>query len=300
MTDNGNTGGNAGDDDRQIMFGHHVVTLIDLLGQQSKLAEWDFLPETAYDKQKFIAAVRQSFGKVTVWREQFEKYYKLWLDSSELPKGFAKTLPDGGRAYREFAETSLRFMRFSDTIVIYSPVVNQYDHANAGTVLAHMYTCGLLMLAALNGNTVFRGAIELGMAGQIDKAELYGPVVAAVHRLESAVAEYPRILVGQRLHEYLIAQVENPEDSAPSRNNRGVASNCLRLAGCDLDGERILDYMGTGFADMATQKEDWQMLRDGACAFAKRERDRFLRSGDQKLTDRYNRLCAYHDSRGVS
>ena len=146
MTDNGNTGVIAGDDDGQVMFGHHIVTLIDLLGQQSKLAEWDFLPVTAYDKQKFIDAVRQSFGKVTMWRQQFEKNYKLWLDSSELPKDRAKTLPEAGRGYRQFAETSLRFMHFSDTIVIYSPVVNQYGHANAATVLAHMFICGNLML----------------------------------------------------------------------------------------------------------------------------------------------------------
>ena len=33
----------------KVSFGHHVVTLIDLLGQKKKLEEWDFLPTTPYD-----------------------------------------------------------------------------------------------------------------------------------------------------------------------------------------------------------------------------------------------------------
>ncbi|MCO6438567.1 MAG: hypothetical protein J5J06_15860 [Phycisphaerae bacterium] len=282
-----------------VKFGHHIVTLIDFLGQQRQLEKWDFLPETEYDTDEFVAAVRATFGKVTVWRDQFSEKFNLWLESRSLPVEFAKTLPDEGRAYREFAHTTLDFMQFSDTIVIYSPIVNQYGHANCGTVLAHLFTCGTLMLAALNQDCAFRGAIEIGMAGQIDEAGIYGPVLGSVHNLESTVAEYPRILVGDRLHEYLVAQAADPEDSRESKTNREIAKTCLRLIGIDLDQHRILDYMGRGFVEFATNKDSWNMLRDGACAFADQERERFNEAADQKLADRYTRMCEYHASRST-
>lgn len=289
---------NAKDHSGQVKFGHHVVTLIDFLGQQSELVKWDLLPETEYDEKKFIAAVRATFGKITIWRDQFEEKFKLWLDSRELPDSWTKALPDKGRAYREFAHTTLDFMHFSDTIVIYSPVVNQYGYANCGTVMAHLFTCGNLMLAALCQNTVFRGAIEIGMAGQIDEAGIYGPALAVAHQLESKVAGYPRIVAGPRLHEYLVAQAADPDNSAPSRTNRGIANTCLRLLGQDLDGNRVIDYAGNGFVDLATKKDSWQLLREGAHAFVKRELDRFRREGDQKLAERYERMAAYFRSRG--
>lgn len=288
---------NTNDSGGEVKFGHHIVTLIDFLGQQRELAKWDFLPETEYDKREFIAAVRATFGKITVWRDQFQEKSKLWLESRDLPDSWAKTLPDGGRAYREFAHTTLDFMYFSDTIVIYSPIVNQYGHANCGTVMAHLFTCGTLMLAALNQNTVFRGAIEVGMAGQIDQVGIYGPVLGSAHYLESKRAEFPRILVGDRLYEYLVAQTADPEDSAASRTNRGIANTCLRLTGEDLDRERILDYMGCGFAELATNKKGWEMLRKGAHAFVRRELDRFRGERDQKLGDRYDRMAQYYRSR---
>lgn len=287
-------------DESQIMFGYHVVTLIDFLGQQSKLAEWDFRPETKYDQQRFIAAVQETLGKITKWRGQFEKNFNIWRKARQLPASWTAALPDGGWAYREFADTSLGFMHFSDTIVIYSPVVNQFGHANAGTIMSHLFTCGTLMLLALCQNTVFRGAIEIGMAGQLAPAGIYGPALAAAHQLESKVAEYPRIMVGARLREYLCALAANSEDSAPASINRETGRLCRSLLGQDRNGDWIVDYLNAGFAKICTDSEGWAELRAGAYKFVRRERDRFQQERDEKLAARYERMAEYYQSRGFS
>lgn len=289
-----------GEDSGQVMFGQHVVTLIDFLGQQSGLAKWDFLPKTEHDQQRFIAAVQETFGKITEWRGLFEKNFNIWLKARQPPESLTEAVPDGGRAYREFADTSLDFMHFSDTIVIYSPVVNRYGHANVGTIMSHVYTCGTLMLAALNQNTVFRGAIEIGMAGQLEPAGIYGPALAAAHQLESKEAKYPRILVGARLREYLFAQAANPEDSASARTNWHIGRLCASLLGQDVDGNWIVDYLNDGFAKLWTDSDSWGKLRDGALRFVTREYDRFEKKRDEKLAGRYKMMAEYYRSRGFS
>ncbi len=289
----------ANDHEGQVMFGHHVVTLIDFLGQKSKLAKWDFMPETEYDKQEFLGAVQDTFGEITRWRDQFKEKFHIWLDSNKPPAWLIDAVPDRGQALREYAETRIDFDHFSDMIVVYSPIVNRYGHANANTIMAHVYTTGTLMLAALCQGSVFRGAIEIGMAGQFDTIGIYGPVLSDVHHLESKIAEYPRIMAGRRLCEYVALHVENLEGAGPARANRAVALLCSRLLGEDLDGDWIVDYMGDGFADLATKKDDWQTLRTNAHAFVQRELKRFKNSGDTKLIERYERLAAYNRSRGL-
>lgn len=279
-----------------VTFGYHIVTLIDFLGQKDKLVNWDFRPITEDDMQKFIPPMQQTYGLIRRWRDFFEKNFKLWLDGLE-PPDWTASLPDGGERYREFSDISVKFMHFSDTIAIYSPIVNRFDHANVSTVLAHLYTTGTLMQAALGSGAVFRGGIEIGMAGPIDEASIYGSVLALAHDLESRVAEYPRIMIGDHLNEYLAAVVADREDSPYVRANRRTAILSQSLIGLDLDERNILDYMGDGFVAIATEQDKLQPLRKKATQFVTKERKRFHASGNKKLAARYDRMYDYFQSR---
>jgi hypothetical protein len=48
-----------------------------------------------------------------------------------------------------------------------------------------------------------RGGIELGLAMDIDNDDIYGPALARAYTLESKVAQYPRIVIGEELILYL-------------------------------------------------------------------------------------------------
>lgn len=155
------------------------------------------------------------------------------------------------------------------------------------------------MLAALNRKTVLRGAIEMGMAAELEEADIYGPVLADVHRLESRDAGYPRILVGPRLQAYLHGLASNTERTGPARINRGAANGCMKLLGVDTDGKCIVDYLNDWFSGYPRKSDLWEKYRVEAYHFVLREMSRFEQEGNTKLTKRYREMAAYYESRGV-
>lgn len=281
-----------------VKFSHHIVAVIDFLGQAAELAKWDSLPTTPQEEASFLVAVRGTFGRIMVWREEFEKNFNMWLSVNQPPDWVADVAPDGGDALKEFQETSIGFSHFSDTIVVYSPIENRHGHLSLGGTCGVIVTCGTLMLAALNQKTVFRGGIEIGMAGCFAQADIYGPALAKAHYLESKVADYPRIVVGPILVSYLQTHATNPENTREARVNRGTASFCLRLLTRDPDGCWIIDYLGDEFCQLGTNPDGWQKLRSDAHSFVDAEYTRFAQEGNEKLAQRYERLQAYFHLRG--
>lgn len=57
----------------------------------------------------------------------------------------------------------------------------------------------------------FRAGVEVGLGTELDNGEIYGPVLYKAYELESKVAEYPRIVVGKELINYLTTLVNAHE-----------------------------------------------------------------------------------------
>jgi hypothetical protein len=283
-----------------VPFGYHVVALIDLLGQTSELAKWDYLPDKESEKLAFIEAVRASYGRVILWRKQFEERFGEWLDGRKLSEDKASRLPDHGKAYQKFSETTIQFLHFSDTIIAHSPLTNKSGCLNLWGVGGFLFTSGVLMLHALNEKTAFRAGIEIGMAGCFPDVPLYGPALASAHFLENKIAQYPRIVVGKKLVSYLQAHRQNAENNAPAQANKGTADLCLGWLSRDDDAHWFVDYLGDGFASVITRPEGWEKLRRGAAEFVIRELQRFKKEKDEKLVSRYEQLAAYFQARGLS
>lgn len=282
-----------------INFRHHVVAVIDFLGQSSELANLDSLPQSPEQMERFVKAARRTFGRVMTWRSYFEKWLRIWADPGDLTPEFAARLPDGGKAFREFARIDVAFAHFSDSLIAYSPLENTNGVHNMGGVFDFLYTAGMMMLAVLADKTVIRGGIDIGVAGNFPQAELYGPALAKAHHLESKVAKYPRLVVGQALLDYLRAHSENPEDTPQSRVNRGMAARALSLLATDNDEQIIVDYLGSGARKLNPNPRDLAELRRRAFTFATAELKRFEREGDRKRTERYERLVSYFHSRNA-
>lgn len=290
----------SSEDPGTVMFGHHVVAIIDFLGQASKLAQWDFLPRSPQEEAQFVNAIRKSFGLIHASREDFEKYFTLWQENIRVPDNALVDQPDRREVLLKFQENLLGFMHFSDTIVVYSPLKNQYGYLNVGGVCGFIWVCGTLMLSALFQRIVFRGAIDIGMAGCFPKADLYGPALAKAHFLESKVAKYPRIVVGPSLLDYLQFHVDGPDTDGPARANHVMAAKCLRMLSEDSDGSWIIDYLNDDtFASPRSDKSARCRLKDGAAKFVDDELERFKSEGNAILVERYECLAAYFQRHGV-
>lgn len=291
--------------DGVAMFGPHVVTMIDLLGQSAELMKWDFVPNTIAETAKWVPAVRNSVGRVLLWREEFEKRFAAYLQSlRNFEEQFAPKEPtDLRRKFDEFRQTSIRRQHFSDTLIFYSQLQNEHGYWQVSNVAGMSVTCGALMLAALNHKTVFRGAIEVGMLTHFPPdsdrrtGDPYGPALAKVHHLESKVADYPRIVVGPTLLSYLDMTIRNSDTDGPAQANRAVAQQCRQHLAQDADGCWIVDYLNDAFANAGGNPAGWRKLQTDAFAFVESELARFKSAGDNKLEKRYSRLQAYFRAR---
>lgn len=280
-------------------FKYYVVAMIDILGQKTELAKWSQFPKNENEYKIFLDGIKNSFGRVILLRKDFEENFNLFLSHKFKPsKSIIENTQDGGKSIAEFQETTIQFTHFSDTIVVHAPVANKYRHINSSVLFAYIATCGTLLAANFNRGVAFRGAINIGMAGQLDQEDIYGPVLTSVHRLECKVAQYPRIIIGNQLIEHLRAHTQNPDNSKPAQFNRIIAQQCLDLLCEDYDGNWIIDYLCEAFGKWGSDKAGWKKLQQGGYEFAVAQLNKFKEAGCDKLTKRYERLVSYFHSRG--
>lgn len=76
----------------------------------------------------------------------------------------------------------------------FGPAIGVYGCFNA---------CCMLHLLALSLKRPIRGGIDVGLGIDLTDDEVYGPVLERAHFLESKVADYPRIVLGDDLTAYL-------------------------------------------------------------------------------------------------
>src|SRR5947209_11171441 len=93
---------------------------------------------------------------------------------------------------------------------------------------------------------VYRGGIDVGVGAEIEPGEIYGSALSRAVELESQVAQYPRIVIGDELMTYLIETTHLPGSDNTTRYIKGMAGKCLDLITADVDGRPILHYLGEG------------------------------------------------------
>jgi hypothetical protein len=148
----------------------------------------------------------------------------------------------------------------------------------------------------------FRAAIELGIGTELENGDLYGPIRAEVFNLEDKDADYPRIIVGNRLFEYLTSFSEGRprilcKTDRELRGSRDTAATCLKMIGEDPnDGLRILDYLGNEFAERTKCDCQGEVLRESR-EFVERELAEHMAAGNGEVAAKFRKLRRYFDLR---
>ncbi|MFA6143476.1 MAG: hypothetical protein WCW84_10780 [Sulfurimonas sp.] len=130
---------------------------------------------------------------------------------------------------------------------------------------------------------------------KISNNELFGPVLSNVYKLESTVAEYPRIVVGENLIKFL----NNAADKTPileyDKLNIKFAKICLNVIARDTDGVDIIDYLCDDFEKYLGQ--DLTDFKYKAYETLAHEYQLHINNNDQKLAQRYFRAIDYFEAR---
>jgi len=282
-----------------INYYFYLLAFIDVLGQKEAFQNLDNQP-LSDDHPKLIEAHKQTAFFVETLRNGFKDFFDAYTTEKEPS---VKVAPEKMNQFKEMLKSNLKLQRFSDCIQAYVCLRTDKYHSHAingvyGTLLAS----GSMLLLSLAMKKAFRAGIEVGLGTELEGGEIYGPVLYKAYELESKVAEYPRIVIGHELINYLTT-LANGHEQIPSQAKEDVelcklmATNCLKMIVRDLDGVPILDYLGEEFLrsinenpERAKELED---VFDLALKFIESEYAKRKQAGDKKLALRYYLLLNY-------
>jgi len=179
----------------------------------------------------------------------------------------------------------------------YSNVIN--------SVYGILMACGSLLLLSLASRKPFRAGIDIGYGIKLPNNEIYGPALFRAYELESNIAQYPRIVVGQQLINFLgNLSLKNPQlekqEAIDIEWCKKIADICLGIIKVDLDGVACIDYLSEDFvkdvkAEIGEEKFDdiCRKARD----YVGSEYERWRKGSNQKLAQRYYFIWKYINSR---
>lgn len=173
------------------------------------------------------------------------------VDSLNKPRDF-KILLGLGVSQDIIDELALipKKQNWSDGLVIFSRAKNLSDAFCTHNILRIIQHCGVCCFSGLSGDNIapIRGAIELDWGVELSENEIFGAAVGASYEYESKIAQYPRIVIGKKLMEFLKSAscIDQPTNNY-EKINKYFAQECLKWIEEDIDGHFIVDYLKPDF-----------------------------------------------------
>jgi hypothetical protein len=161
-----------------------------------------------------------------------------------------------------------------------------------------MATCCLLTLTALCECQPIRGGIEVGPGLELSDEEVYGSVLEKAHFIESKLADYPRIVVGDELLKYLEVIGPRTRGTPFGPTIESLASRAKQLVTQDGDGLWMLDFLGERAAELS-KTEERQKLFALAQDYIDEQKRIAYDGQDYKHLSRYFKLGAYFEERAA-
>ncbi len=282
---------------------YYLVAFIDILGQKGAFQGINSVPAEGEGdlKEKLDEAHEQTVHFVEVFRESFNNLFngisKETESKMKVPNTFKKQ-------FDEMRKVTLKHKRFSDCILAFVPLQTDKYHINAvNGVHAVITSCGAMLLLSLSGEKAFRAGIEVGIGTELENGEVYGPALFKAYNLESKIAQYPRIVIGPELINYLInLSKKNPQmpnqDPKDIELSKITADKCLKMIMKDFDGYNIVDYLGDELKKIyshpsVSYKISYEEIFEKASKFVEEEYQKRKKMKDSKLALRYYLLFNY-------
>lgn len=288
---------------RSVKFCYYAVGFIDVLGQKEQLQQLTDITKTDEDREKFFECLKRTYGYVARTRQDLMSFFKKSETSIENDPLWKKHSSETKKSVMEWRTAKPRFAHISDTIIMYTPLVNEDMAHNLCTIYSMIYSVSSTMLLSLAREIPLRGGIEIGLAGDFPDIGLYGPAIYAAHDLENRVAQYPRIIVGESLIDFLEKWASGEEVQAQKESDVLMALN-IRFAKAsrsflceDVDGRPILDFMGSEMCKEVVKSGNPMEIAQNGFNFVVRECERFKKEKNEKLSFRYTLLADYISSR---
>jgi len=278
-----------------ISLAYYVVGFFDLLGQQDHLRNLRSLPNR--NDPEAIAETRDglknTYGAVVAMRQfftdAFVAFERKTLDTSGLT-------PEQFSTYQQLTNNPIQLQGFSDSIAAYLSLTTNTAKLPARGVFGVFSAAATTFVCCLARGHPIRGGIDVGIGFEPTDGEIYGPALSRAYTLESKIANYPRIVVGDELIRYLHKTREQSADDAFAAASKKTAATCLDSIAVDDDGYPFIDYLGPLFRAQFGNVIDPTVI-DLAYDHVAEFSIRFKDSKDTKLAFRYALLRNYFEAR---
>lgn len=279
----------------------YVVAYIDLLGYEEQLIALDsVLSAVGLDQPVADHHMRSTIGRVVVdlefVRNTIEDYFKSYQTNapkSEWAEQIRRGHPQHWQKYKRFLNCEYRMQTVSDSIIVSVPLKESSKHFPLTGVDGLLAGCAAAMAWCLAANIPIRGAVALGAGTSYFGADIVSTALGTAAKLEKQ-AGHPRIVVSDRVVEYLTAQSHRSGDDE-DRYCQSMAAGTLKLLRDDGDGFTSLDYLGPELRHRMGEGTYDDLLRR-AYAFITEARNSFESAGDDKLASRYRTVALYFES----
>ena len=266
-------------------FCDYAVAFIDLLGQKAAMPG-RHLPE---NKDEAIALVKKSVGRIVGTQKLFESFCNSYVSGesiySRLPLAVQRQIPD-------MAPAEFKWQYFSDGLVVYVPLGSGLVASPVNGIRVLLLVTGMLCLVGLAAGAPIRAGIDVAWGVEYRPNELYGSAVAHAYRLESEVAKWPRVVVGEGMIGYLQHYSTSGGEDASSRFRREMAALCQGMLAMDIDENWIVDYLGDGYLRAAGREFDFSVV-EKAKSFVNEQIVHWRMMEDKRLLERYETVKEY-------
>lgn len=272
-------------------IGWHVIAFLDLLGQQDALRKITALPniENIEEVDAFKQKIGELYAPLYALRSFFQTgitpFIEGGIDSSELTTPQQELL-------KEFRSTPIHYRFFSDSLIVHIPLRNDIGKFPCRAIFGVLAASAQTFLSCMSKGWAIRGGIELGLAMDIDDTEVYGPALARAYTLESKVAQYPRVVIGEELIRYLYEVAGHEATTSEENAHAKLAEMAIRIFAVDDDGQTFLDYLGDEIQSLMSKE-----MVQNAYNFTIQESIKHKECKNSKLGFRYTLLRNYFESR---
>jgi len=279
---------------------YYMVVFLDVLGQSERLEELNTLPTNQAEIDKAAQTLDETAGSIVRLRKGFDSLF----DALSKPTPILDSLSPQNRSMAmSLRQVKIARRGISDSYIMTLPLVEDELFGRSGVILnvwsALGATCGMFV-AGLAIGLVVRGGVEIGLGTPLpiyNRDEIYGPAVARAVRLENKVAQYPRVVVGEHLWQYLCTVegsiVKTKLDQFAKKY--AVDSKNLICQEQEYDGVRVLDYLGKGVRSLEGGVEPRWVEK--AYQWVIQEHEKYIKSKNYELAGRYGLLRQYMESR---
>ena len=276
--------------------GNYCISFIDLLGQRDAFRGQGLLPTTnsGPDGTAIDRVLRDTIGPTLQLQQDVEAMMKAVSGDLDSPRRLSLSTKERA-VYDEMQLKRVKTQYWSDGFVRFVCLGDGAVKCLLNGITEIFQFSGYFCLLGLARRHPVRGAIDISWGVELPHSGLYGPVVANAYELESKVAQYPRIVVGQRVVDFLEASLANASDDPYAMANRAWAGLCRDMLCKDADGCWIVHYLGDAFQFSVTDTNH-RFLHDRARTFVIEQLAKHRRLEDDKLAPRYSQLLNYFDA----